>query len=237
MASKLGPVIREIREAVMSAARRADDKLPDLPLRHKSQLATMIRRIRGRDYFDGNPTDVTSGSRPRGWGDRNTRPSDVLDTDKGTRPDPDSYLTDGYIQQHRRQFDDGASRFQDLGGYQSYGPYRTDGDGKGFVLPSSEVDRILARADGDLRVVERELGLPDGMFGDGPVTVVDFPDATPDDIRIPSGNETGASDLWEPGGKTSGGVPEGVLDGDSPGGGNHGARTGDDGLPFVIGGA
>ena len=32
------------------------------------------------------------------------------------------------------------------------------------------------------------------------------------DIKIPSGNEDGANALWEPGGFTSGGVPEAVVD-------------------------
>lgn len=31
-------------------------------------------------------------------------------------------------------------------------------------------------------------------------------------IRMPSGNETGANNLWIPGGKTSGGVPEAITD-------------------------
>ena len=30
-------------------------------------------------------------------------------------------------------------------------------------------------------------------------------------IRIPSGNETGANKLWVPGGYTSGGVPEAIT--------------------------
>ena len=31
-------------------------------------------------------------------------------------------------------------------------------------------------------------------------------------IRVPSGNEGGANELWLPGGYTSGGVPEAVID-------------------------
>src|SRR5699024_12321504 len=104
------------------------------------------------------------------------------------RPDLRSYLSNRYVREHRRQFEDGVSRFQGADGYNRYGPYRNDpngGDGKGFVLPSSEVDRILARANGDLRVVERELGLPEGQFGDGPISVLDFPAARPRHVEIP----------------------------------------------------
>lgn len=40
---------------------------------------------------------------------------------------------------------------------------------------------------------------------------IDIEDTIGLDVRIPSGNETGANDLWIPGGYTSGGVPEAVT--------------------------
>lgn len=236
MGSKMGPIIRQIREAVTDAARYAGDGLPNLPRLHKAQISNMLSRVRRTDYFDGSPPS-TGSSRPPGWRVRGSRPSEILDMPHGSRPDPSSYLSNGYVRQHRRQFEGGASRFQGLEGYEGHGPYRTDKDGSGFVLPSSEVDRILARANGDPRVIERELGLPDGQFGDGPIAVVDFPDATPRDIELPWGNEGGANDQWVPGGMTAGGVPEGVLYVDGPGGGHHEARQNPDGTPFVVGGS
>ena len=45
----------------------------------------------------------------------------------------------------------------------------------------------------------------------GGLVRIDIEDTIGLDVRIPSGNETGANDLWIPGGYTSGGVPEAVT--------------------------
>lgn len=60
MVSAMGPVIRNIREAVVDAARHADD-LTNLPRQHGTQLSSMARRVDGQDHFDGKP-----GGRPKG---------------------------------------------------------------------------------------------------------------------------------------------------------------------------
>ena len=41
---------------------------------------------------------------------------------------------------------------------------------------------------------------------------VDVDDVTGLNLRLPSGNETGANSLWIPGGYTSGNVPEAISD-------------------------
>ncbi len=60
-------------------------------------------------------------------------------------------------------------------------------------------------------------GLPlfaSGDLGTHPVRI-DVPNST--GLRMPSGNEAGANAQWIPGGYTSGGVMEAVIDSPSPG--------------------
>lgn len=72
------------------------------------------------------------------------------------------------------------------------------------------MDDILQKSGGDVRELERLLGLPVGDFGDAPIRI-DFTDTT--GLRMPSGNEFGANDQWLPGGFTDGGsISEAVID-------------------------
>lgn len=131
---------------------------------------------------------------------------DILSTPKGSRPDPSTYLSQEYITNHLSQFDEGMSKF-------AYGmpKYPDVGHPSGhFVMPKSVADDLLQRAGGDVRELERLLGLPVGDLGDAPIRI-DFPEVT--GLRMPTGNEFGANDLWLPGGFTdSGAIPEAVID-------------------------
>lgn len=49
-------------------------------------------------------------------------------------------------------------------------------------------------------------------FCRSPIVRIDVDDVTGLNLRLPSGNETGANSLWIPGGYTSGNVPEAVTD-------------------------
>ena len=63
-----------------------------------------------------------------------------------------------------------------------------------------------------MAIIESELGFPkDYLKKGGGLVRIDIEDTIGLDVRIPSGNETGANDLWIPGGYTSGGVPEAVT--------------------------
>jgi hypothetical protein len=77
------------------------------------------------------------------------------------------------------------------------------------VLPKSYVAQTINDAGGDVRKLEQLLGLDRGYLGDNPVLVEV---AKPARLRMPSGNEPGANLQWRPGGYTSGGVPEAVID-------------------------
>lgn len=82
------------------------------------------------------------------------------------------------------------------------------------VMPSSVADELIQAAGGDIAKFEQFLGLPPGSLGDNPVRV-GIPD--PSGLRMPSGNEIGTNDDWYPGGYTSGGTPEAVINLPAPG--------------------
>lgn len=137
---------------------------------------------------------------------------DIRAIEKGQRPDPASYLPETYIERHLASFDDGAARFMPTRNLEKYGIAQRDGTS--FVIPKHEADWIEAAANrGDLHAVEEALGLKEGFFADGgELKRVDIPEPDELGLRIPSGNEAGASDLWIPGGQLPNGIPEAVID-------------------------
>ena len=79
-------------------------------------------------------------------------------------------------------------------------------------MPKNYCDDVIERANGNISIIEKELGFPEGYFSDGGGLIrIDAPNTPELNIRIPSGNETGANIHWIPGGKTSGGVPEAIT--------------------------
>jgi len=89
-------------------------------------------------------------------------------------------------------------------------PTRPVGPPEGtFVLSKDYADKVIEEADGSIRKLEELLGLEPGYLGDAPVRV-DISDFK--GLRMPSGNEPGANELWLPSGYTKGGVPEAVID-------------------------
>lgn len=136
--------------------------------------------------------------------------AEIIATEKGLRPDPDTYLSPEYTARHLEKFDDGATRFMTESNFNKYGIAQRDGTS--FVMAKGEVDALLQRTEGDPRAMERELGLPDGFF-DSAVVRVDIPQPQDAGLRMPSGNEAGANDLWIPGGKLPTGLSEAVIDG------------------------
>ncbi len=78
-------------------------------------------------------------------------------------------------------------------------------------MPKKYCDGVVFRVDGDISIIEKELGFPKGYFSDGDGLVrIDVDDVTGLNLRLPNGNETGANSLWLPGGYTSGNVPEAI---------------------------
>ena len=128
---------------------------------------------------------------------------------KGTRPDPSTYLTKTYIEQHLTQFEGGCARVMPPPTTEIIGP-----PGGTFIMPRLLLDELLANSGGNLRKLEDELGLKPGTLPDDCVRI-DIPSCP--GLRVPSGNEVGANSDWLPGGFTAGGIPEAVVDQVRPG--------------------
>ena len=124
-------------------------------------------------------------------------------------PAPSTYLDAEYIANHLARFDEGAVRFTSRKAFNKYGTLGPDG---GFTLPKSELDRLLNETGGNLRKVEEKLGLDYGYLDGDDTMIVLIEKQDLNGLRMPSGNEGGANSFWLPGGKTSGGVPEAVMD-------------------------
>jgi hypothetical protein len=133
---------------------------------------------------------------------------EVINVPKGQRPPPESYLSASEIDSHLNLFSQGAIRFTSREGAAQYGTVGPDG---GFVIPKKEFDKVLNQSNGDLRIVEKKLGLEPGYLGDKDTMVVLIKPQDIRGLRMPSGNESGANKLWVPGGYTSGGIPEAIM--------------------------
>ena len=145
--------------------------------------------------------------------DRLGVPSDrlraVADAERGTRPPLSSYMTAAQQAKHLSQFDGGIVRVTSRDAIAAHG---TLGPPNGFVTSLEDFRAIMGEAKGDLAVVERRLSLDPGTLGkDGTViAVIDRKDVS--GLRVPSSNEGGANSQWAPGGYTSRGTIEAVMD-------------------------
>ncbi|MDP9028204.1 MAG: hypothetical protein M3N46_11770, partial [Actinomycetota bacterium] len=84
-------------------------------------------------------------------------------------------------------------------------------DGTSFLLSKSEVDELIRTTSGDPRMLEQALGLPEGQLGKDAVRI-DFPAPLSHGGRMPSGNEAGANQMWNPAGMLPNGNSEIVVD-------------------------
>ncbi|UYA60524.1 Hemolysin [Pectobacterium sp. F1-1] len=135
--------------------------------------------------------------------------NEIVNTPKGERPEPSTYMSKAEIDAHLAKFDDGAVRFTSMGDVKKYG---TLGPDNGFVMPKSEFDKLIKESSGNLRIVEKKQGLESGYLGNSNTGVFYIKKQDIKNLKIPSGNELGANKFWLPGGKTSGGISEAVMD-------------------------
>ncbi len=139
----------------------------------------------------------------------------ILSIPKGERPDPSTYLSQDYIDKHLSQFQDGGAYVMTRDQYDMF----VDGklnigreDNTLFITSKGYLDAIESSANGDLSVFEEKLGFEEGHFQDGGGLVrIDIKNPSDFNMRIPSGNEAGANEYFIPGGYTSGGTPEVVV--------------------------
>ncbi|WP_257963782.1 hypothetical protein [Carnobacterium maltaromaticum] len=138
----------------------------------------------------------------------------LVSTPNGKRLDPSVYMSKAEIEAHLSLFDDGVVRVQSKENFDfainNYGPDIGDPKTGTYVMPKSVANKAISVADGNPRILEELLGLEPMSLGENPV-LLDIKKAT--NIRVPSGNESGAwQGYWEPGGFTNGGIPEAVVD-------------------------
>ena len=140
----------------------------------------------------------------------------ILKIPKGSRPNPKTYVNSEYLTKHFAEFDEGATVIQTEWAYTNYseanGFVGVPDDNTLFAMPTKYADKVIQNSNGNINYIEEKLGFPKGYFKYGGGLVrIDIEDLSDLDLRLPSGNETGANSLWIPGGETSGGVPEAIL--------------------------
>ncbi|MCG7626001.1 hypothetical protein MHM97_21805 [Epibacterium sp. Ofav1-8] len=177
-----------------------------------------VARIRHRvnQYkveIDPNTLGMNGGNiritRKRRAGLTDEKIKEIVGTPKGQRPDPSTYMSKAEIDEHLAKFDDGAVRVTPASAIDQYG---TAGPPGGFVMPKSEFDNLVQKSGGNLANIEKRLGLDAGSLSNGEMVAVRIDPEDFNGLRIPSGNELGANSHWLPGGYTSGGAPEAVMD-------------------------
>ena len=133
---------------------------------------------------------------------------------QGSRPDAETYLTREYIAEHLAKFDDGVVRFTTQS---KINKFKTLGNDEAFAMPKKEYDQLFEETLGDLSQIERKLGLNPGDLSGDDAVVAWVKKQNLSEIKIPTGNEDGVIDeFWILGGKTSGGVTEGIVNLSNP---------------------
>nr|WP_297768444.1 hypothetical protein [uncultured Butyrivibrio sp.] len=128
----------------------------------------------------------------------------------GEKPPVEAYLSEMYIYNHLRQFEEtGCYKIiSDKRGV----PSGTIGAGQDdlYVLNGKDVAKIIEKANGNPRILEKELAMPNGYLGDQPYII--RADRY-NNLRMSTGNEAnGWQDEWCPGGTTRNGCDEAVID-------------------------
>ncbi|MBM4252044.1 MAG: hypothetical protein FJ146_08745 [Deltaproteobacteria bacterium] len=138
------------------------------------------------------------------------RYAQIINTPKGQRPLPETYLPKSYIDAHLAKFDEGATRLIPKQRFDRYGPAQTDGTA--FVLTKRDADRIIEKCGNDLRSYEQYLGYDRGALDGDTLLRLDIQYPQKIGLRLPSGNEPGANSHWLPGGILPSGSTEAVVD-------------------------
>ena len=189
-ASAVRPVLSQIEKGINSIPESVFKKLPK-----KAQYALDALSKKIDNFIIGTSLSCS-------------KIHEILSIPKGKRPEPSAYLSGAQISKHLAKFESGAVRFADP---KSIDKYQTAGPDGGFVMPKDDFEKLIAETGGDLKEIDRRLGLEGSLLNGNSIPVLieskDF-----DNIRIPSGNEVGVNDSWIPGGYTMGGEVEAVMD-------------------------
>lgn len=74
------------------------------------------------------------------------------------------------------------------------------------------MDEVLREANGDIGKIEQALGIPSGLWSGKDIRRIDVPNPRALHLRMATGNEIGANELWLPGGYLPTGFPEAIID-------------------------
>jgi hypothetical protein len=177
---------------------------PNKPIVHNKSILNLQNQF---SYIKVSGVGSNSIYQP-GWSK-----SRVLAFPKGTRPNPSTYLTAAYFSDHLNRFKTEGGAFMIVEKWIKTSPFPNFALRK-FVMLRSDMDKVMAKyyQTGDIINIEDALGYKRGDLKgfDAEIHVI-YVDSTRFAFQLPDGNEIGANDLWEPGGKTSGGYRECVV--------------------------
>ena len=87
---------------------------------------------------------------------------------------------------------------------------RADGQ---FVAPTNQINDLITKANGDISVIENALGIIEGDWQNrGGLYKIDISNPYEHNLRLPTSDSSGANALFIEGGKTKGGISEGIID-------------------------
>ncbi|HEX2969728.1 MAG TPA: hypothetical protein VHO46_11565 [Bacteroidales bacterium] len=136
----------------------------------------------------------------------------VAKKSKGEKvPEPDTYLNKNLIDNHLKKFEnDDIVRITSEKALKDFNG--TLGPSDAFVMPYKEYQDMIFETAGDLRKIENKIGFDPNTLKED-VVFAHIKRSDVGEIKIPSGNETGANVAkWIPGGKTCGGISEAIVD-------------------------
>lgn len=142
----------------------------------------------------------------------------LVNLPKEKRPAPETYLPPKAIEEHLNIFKrEGVAKIISKESLENskidYSGYIGPKEGQ-YATSEVIIEKAIKASDGDPRKLEKLLALDEGSLGENPVIIkpkkVSF-------LEFPSGNEKGANAYWNPGGYTSGGIPEVVVNQFAPG--------------------
>lgn len=142
----------------------------------------------------------------------------LVNIPKEKRPEPDRYLSPKEIEAHLKIFEEeGVAKIISKESLENskidYSGYIGPKEGQ-YATSEVIIEKAIKASDGDPRKLEKLLALDEGSLGENPVIIkpkkISF-------LKFPSGNEKGANAYWNPGGYTSGGIPEVVVNQFAPG--------------------
>ena len=115
----------------------------------------------------------------------------------------ESGLSDKFIEEHLHSFTEneiGGSYLLKKDAYKWHAKYEPilgyKEDCSNYILNSDDMDKIIKESKGDLRIIEQKLGLPENHLGDGPIYRIDVRNPSQNNIRMATGKEMGANELF-----------------------------------------